>query len=155
MNAAVRIGLPGLLLALLALPAAAEPLSREQLDAWLKNYGAAWEARNADQAVTLFTADATYQDNPYDPAHQGHAGIHAYWAGVTKDQRNVKFGYEVIAVSGTTGIAHWTAEFDVEPTKAHLSLNGVFVLEFSADGKCRQLREWWHLKAADAGAKSE
>jgi len=153
--ASLRTVLAGLLLALLATPATAEPLSREQLDTWLKNYGAAWEARSADQAVTLFSADATYQDVPFDAPHVGHEGIHTYWAGVTKDQRNVKFGYQVIAVSGSTGVAHWTAEFDVEPTQAHLSLNGVFVLEFGADGKCRSLREWWHLKAADAGAKAE
>lgn len=146
----------GFLLAALAGTAlAGTDLTHEQLDGWLAAYGKAWETRSADQAVTLFTPDATYQDNPYEPPHQGHAGIHAYWAGVTKDQRNVKFGYELIAVSGSTGIAHWTAEFDVEPSKAHLSLNGVFVLEFGADGKCRSLREWWHLKAADAGAKAE
>jgi hypothetical protein len=146
----------GFLLAALAGTATAgTDLTREQLDGWLAAYGKAWEMRDADLAVTLFSADATYQDVPFDPPHVGHEGIHKYWAGVTKDQRNVKFGYELIAVSGSTGIAHWTAEFDVEPTKAHLSLNGVFVLEFGADGKCRSLREWWHLKAADAGAKAE
>ena len=154
-TARVRTWLPGLLLALLAMPAAGEALSREQLDAWLTSYGTAWESRSADRAVKLFTADATYQDNPYDPPHEGHKGIHDYWSGVTANQRNVEFDYEVIAVSGSTGIAHWTAEFDVEPSKAHLSLNGVFVLEFDAGGKCRQLREWWHLKTADAGAQTQ
>ena len=135
---------------------AAEPgLTAAQLETWLTSYGKAWETRNADMAVALFSADATYQDTPYDPPHEGAEGIRAYWAGVTQDQRNVKFGYEVIAVSGSTGIAHWTAEFDVEPSKAHLSLNGVFVLDFGADGKCRRLREWWHLKTADADAKTE
>jgi uncharacterized protein (TIGR02246 family) len=139
---------------LLALPVIANAdtaLSRERLDGWLAAYGKAWETRDADAAAALFTPDATYQDMPFDPPHQGHEGIRNYWSGVTKDQRNVKFGYDIIAVSGSTGIAHWTAEFDVEPTRAHLSLNGVFVLEFDAAGKCRSLREWWHLKAADAG----
>lgn len=130
-------------------------LTREQLDGWLAAYGKAWETRDANAAAALFAPDATYQDVPFDPPHQGQEGIRSYWSGVTKDQRNVKFGYQLIAVSGSTGVAHWTAEFDVEPTKAHLSLNGVFVLEFGADGKCRSLREWWHLKAADAGAKTE
>jgi ketosteroid isomerase-like protein len=148
--------IPGFLFAVLVAANAAadgaDALSREELDGWLAAYGKAWETRDANAAAALFTAEATYQDVPFDPPHQGQEGIRNYWSGVTKDQRNVKFGYEVIAVSGSTGIAHWTAEFDVEPSKAHLSLNGVFVLEFDADGRCRSLREWWHLKSAEPAA---
>lgn len=141
-----------LLAALCSAPAAAADLDTAGLAAWLDAYGKAWETRDADLAITLFSPDATYQDMPFSPPHQGHAGIHAYWAGVTADQRNVEFDYSVIAVSGNTGIAHWSAAFDVASSGAHLKLDGVFVLEFAADGKCRRLREWWHLQAPDAPA---
>lgn len=153
LTAAMSFGVAAVLSA--AEPVAQTGLSREALDAWLKSYGEAWIARSADQAVTLFSADATYQDDPYQPPHMGRAGIHKYWSGVTENQRNVQFAYKVLGVSGSTGFAEWTAEFDIEPTKAHLRLNGVFVLEYGADGKCRSLREWWHLQADAAPAAAK
>ncbi|MBI2994301.1 MAG: nuclear transport factor 2 family protein [Gammaproteobacteria bacterium] len=148
--AAVTVGMATALSA--AEPAAQTVLSQEALAAWLTSYGEAWETRSADKAVTLFSADATYQDDPYQAPHLGHAGIHKYWSGVTENQRNVKFASKILGVSGATGFAQWTAEFDVEPSKSHILLNGVFVLEFDADGKCRSLREWWHLKTDEPAA---
>jgi hypothetical protein len=62
----------------------------------------------------------------------------------------VQFEHEALSVSGDTGIAHWSAMFDVAPDGTKIELNGIFVLEFDADGKCRRLREWWHLKAEAA-----
>ena len=125
-------------------------VTTEQLGAWLETYGKAWETRDADLAVSLFTVDATYQEDPYKAPFQGHAGIHDYWDGVTKEQSNIDFKYEIIAVSGSIGIAQWTSDFDVGPAKTHIGLNGVFVLEFDEHGKVRRLREWWHLEPAPA-----
>lgn len=38
-----------------------------------------------------------------------------------------------------------------DPTKLETLVDsnkdGIFVLDFDENGNCRQLREWWHLKA--------
>ena len=120
-------------------------LTMAELSTWLDAYGEAWESRDADKAASLFAADSTYRVTPYEDVHTGQEGVRQYWAGVTTSQRNVVFEYQVLSVTGNTGIAHWSASFDVEPGDVHLELNGIFVLEFDADGKCTQLREWWHL----------
>jgi hypothetical protein len=52
----------------------------------------------------------------------------------------------VIAVNGNTGVAHWSAKFRLASTGAMIELDGVFVLEFDANGQCTSLREWWHLR---------
>lgn len=130
--------------------AVAEDLTMSALSNWLDAYGEAWESRDADAAAKIFSEDATYQVTPYEDPHVGQDGVHNYWAGVTENQRNVQFDHEPISVSGNTGVAHWSANFDVAPDGPHIELNGIFVLEFDTDGKCRRLREWWHIQT-DAG----
>jgi uncharacterized protein (TIGR02246 family) len=125
-------------------------LTMSELSKWLDAYGAAWESRDADAAANIFSEDATYQVTPYEEPHVGQDGVRNYWAGVTENQRNVQFEYEAISVAGNTGIAHWTAKFEVAPDGTPLELNGIFILEFDGDGKCRRLREWWHLKTLTA-----
>ena len=123
-------------------------LTAAVLTRWLDGYRAAWENRDPDRAASLFTDNATYQETPYDKPFEGPAGVREYWANVTRDQRNVKFEYQVIAVSGNTGIAHWSAKFESAPSGAPVGLDGIFVLDFAPDGRCSRLREWWHLEPA-------
>ena len=137
------------ILATLAPGAQAKGLTVPALETWLKNYGAAWQARDAAAAGKLFTAGATYQEMPFDASKQGNAAIQEYWRTVTADQRDIKFESKVIAVKGNTGVAHWQATFRVGSTGATVALDGVFVLEFDASGQCQSLREWWHVKTGN------
>ncbi len=125
-------------------------LTMADLTTWLDAYGDAWESRDPDSAASLFAEDASYKVTPYEDAHIGRSGIRQYWESVTANQRNVEFEHQPLSVTGNTGIAHWSAQFDVEPSKTHIELDGIFVLEFDEDGKCRQLSEWWHLASSDA-----
>jgi len=132
-------------LTLAGVAADAKGLEFASLEVWLKQYGAAWEARDGVAAAALFTPDAIYHEMPFDAPRAGRAGIESYWREVTADQRDVKFRYEVIAVNGDTGVAHWSAEFRLQSSGATVKLDGVFVLDFDAAGKCSKLREWWHV----------
>lgn len=124
-------------------------LTVEKLQSWLNDYGKAWESKKADKAVKLFSADATYQESPYDAPFVGKQAIHDYWSNVTKDQKNIEFTSEVLSVSGNTGIAHWHAEFTQPSSGSKVTLDGIFVLQFAADGLCHELKEWWHFKAEE------
>ena len=132
--------------ALLATTVQAKPLDTAALEAWLQKYGAAWEARDPAAAGALFTADASYHEMPFDAPKQGRAAIEEYWRNVTTEHRDVKFESKVISVHGNTGVAHWHTRLRVASTGATLELDGVFVLEFDESGRCKSLREWWHLK---------
>jgi steroid delta-isomerase len=131
--------------------AAGPALTEAALVQWLEGYKAAWGLRDADRAAALFTPDATYQDEAFSPPHAGTQGIRDYWSKVTAGQRDVQFSYTVLSVKGDTGIVHWHARFTVADTQATIELDGVFLLAFEASGKCRSLREWWHLKSTPAG----
>jgi steroid Delta-isomerase len=131
-----------------AFSAQAKGLDTPALEAWLQKYGAAWEGKDPAAAGKIFTADATYHENVYEPVMQGRAAIEKYWGTVTADQRDIKFESKVIAVNGNTGVAHWSATFKLASTGATIALDGVFVLEFDASGQCKSLREWWFVKAS-------
>jgi ketosteroid isomerase-like protein len=134
------------LLASVAMSAGAQSLTRAKLESWLASYGNAWETRDADLATRVFAPDATYHEMPFDAPKSGRAAIREYWSSVTADQRDVQFDADVIAVNGNTGVAHWHAKFKLASNGATVELDGVFVLEFDANGLCTSLREWWHAK---------
>lgn len=124
----------------------AEPVTEASVAEWLAAYGDAWETRDADAAAALFTENATYQENPYEEAFAGRAGIHDYWSKVTADQRDVSFTSDVITTFDRSGVAHWSATFASASSGAAISLDGVFLLEFDESGLCNTLREWWIVK---------
>ena len=137
------------LAALLVLPAGqawAEPLTAAALEKWLAGYERAWESRDAARAADLFTPKASYHEMPFDAPKAGQAGIREYWSSVTADQRDIDFKWQIVGVNGQTGVAHWSATFTAASTGARVELDGVFILKFDADGRCSELREWWHLK---------
>ena len=118
---------------------------------WMEGYKEAWETFDADKVVQLFTENAIYNDQPYEDPHLGRTGIHKYWSDITTDQKDVEFTYDVLAVTGNTGIAYWHSEFTSRSTGAGITLDGMFVLDFANDGLCQNLREWWHLKVDPIG----
>ena len=113
---------------------------------WLERYGSAWESRDPDAVEALFTPDARYYETPYADPFEGAAGVREYWARVTSDQRDIAFDSSVVAVTANTGIARWSATFMSISGEVKVELNGVFILEFDADGRCAVLHEWWHAR---------
>ena len=125
-------------------------LTIAKVESWLKGYEEAWETLDADKAAMLFTEDATYQEEPYKDPFQGRKGIHEYWATVTADQKDVDFTFEVLLVTGNKSTAHWHSEFIQSSSGSTIILDGIFFLEFSQEGLCQSLKEWWHFKAIPA-----
>jgi uncharacterized protein (TIGR02246 family) len=125
---------------------AQDPLTADTVEAWLARYEEAWETKNADAAAALFAADALYYETPYSEPFHGRSGIRDYWARVTADQRDIDFSSDVIAVDASTGVASWAAMLTSISSGARVELNGVFLLEFDANGRCTTLREWWHAR---------
>lgn len=119
-------------------------MTEERLHDWLERYGHAWETRDPDAAAALFADDAAYHETPFGTPARGKDGIVAYWRAATENQRDVRFSHEAVALTGDTGIARWWAEFTRTSSGARARLDGIFLLEFDADGSCRTLREWWH-----------
>jgi ketosteroid isomerase-like protein len=130
----------------------ADPQRRhEAFDSWLKAYGRAWESKDSQKAAELFAEDATYQASPFDKPAHGRSGIEEYWSTVTAAQEKIHFEHEVLLVSEDLGIAHWQASFFHRRLRKPIEVDGIFVVRLSADGRCTEFREWWHLRERDSG----
>lgn len=122
---------------------------RETFREWVQSYGKAWEGRDPESAGKLFTRDALYYWTPFDEPKTGREGIAAAWREATSRQRNVQFSFEVLAVTGRTGIARWHTALERRATARRVELDGILAAEFDDDSAlCRVFREWWHTTEA-------
>jgi len=112
--------------------------------AWLEAYRVAWQGRDPQAAAELFAENGTYQVTPFVEPLRGRAAILAYWREVARTEENVQFGFEVLAVTAQSGMAHWWASFVIVPQGLHTKLDGIFLISLNGAGHCASLREWWH-----------
>ena len=119
---------------------------------WIAAYGRAWEAGDAELAVALFTEDAVYRSSPFREPHVGADAIRDYWrrATGTQEETAVRFGEPVI--EGRRAAVEWWAVMRDEGE--WVTLPGCLLLRFAADGRCQELREYWHLEEGRREAPS-
>jgi len=122
-------------------------MNPESLRAWLEGYRLAWETRDPEAVIRLFAEDATYKETPFTQPLHGRDAIRQYWSEVVAAaQEQVRFGYEILAVTEDISIVRWWASFVRVASKKQVSLDGIFLLRFDTGGLCRELREWWVRK---------
>lgn len=120
---------------------------------WLDRYGAAWEAQDAGAAAALFTPDGTYAWGPFSEPIRGREAIRAAWDYATRGQQSdIRFGYEVLAVTGARGIARWWASMTVNATGHPVRMEGIFLVTLDDAGLCEVFREWWNEDPPATGA---
>ena len=118
-------------------------MDTRRLDDWLAAYRRAWEEADTPAVVGLFTEDAGYRSHPLRPVNAGHDGIAAYWARATADQRDVRVRFGDPIADGDRVAVEWWATMTADGAPA--TLVGCLLLSFAADGRCRALRECWHV----------
>ena len=111
---------------------------------WVEEYGRAWREKDGDAVVALFTEDAEYRSSPFREPDVGSEGIYAYWRRATSTQEDVDVRMGTPIVAGNKVAVEWwtTMRQDGE----EITLPGCLVLRFAADGRCEELREYWHVQ---------
>ena len=113
------------------------------LNDWVEGYRLAWENKDAEAVVALFTPDATYRSNIFEDAHQGQAGVRAYWESVTTSQSDVRVRMGRPLVDGSkVSVEFWT---NMKVDQEEVTLPGCLLLDFDDNWLCRGLREYWHF----------
>jgi hypothetical protein len=126
-------------------------MNRDTFAAWLDQLGRVWETRDPQAVGALFSADALYQETPFDEPMRGRSAIVEYWSDVPKTQDHIRFSYEILAIGEETGVAHWWASFVRLPAEARVKLDGICAVALDAEGRCTSFREWWHRQEQAAG----
>ncbi len=119
-------------------------LSEQKFEQWLRDYGAAWQARDADAFTALFEQEALYYWTPFDAPKKGHEEIASAFATAVLNQRDIDFGARLLYVQAQLGAAHWSCAFTREGTGKRVHLDGIFVVQFEEGGNALSFREWWH-----------
>ena len=122
-------------------------LNQYEFETWLRGYQHAWQTRDARAAVALFTTDAEYFWTPFDAPQRGHEQIAGAWTGAVEKQKDVRFDFTILGISGATGVAHWHTRLTSVPEGGVVERDGILIADFESSGHCRRFREWWHVKA--------
>ena len=117
-------------------------MKKEDAVKLIEIYGKAWETRDPELIITIFTEDATYFD-PKEPLNTGRDAIKQYW--ITKvigEHDDIKFTLKHVWVDEDSVIAEWHATF--KDIKRNLSIEMDEVAIFSVKGdKFSALREYY------------
>jgi ketosteroid isomerase-like protein len=125
-------------------------VTEAELDGWMRAYGDAYVARDADAGAALFARDATYQWGPFGPLLHGPDAIREEWArGVARmGTGEVTFRHEIVACTEDVGVARWLASLPTPTDGERMEIDGIFVVRLRDDGLCREFREWWNSRTS-------
>jgi len=122
-----------------------DTLTLDRFEEWLRRYKAAWEARDPKAAAEIFSPEgAEYYWTPLEPPKSGLKEIAQAWSDATGRQRDVRFSFNILTVSGRIGIARWQASLTRAESGQQAQLDGILLAEFDDSSRCRVFREWWH-----------
>ena len=122
------------------------PLDKDAVLKVLEVYKTAWERQDPELILTIFTEDATYQENVLEVPFMGHDGIRSYWqAKVVAEQARIDFRLLNIYVDGQIAIAEWEVFLDDRRERRRKQMREVAILEFDGH-RIASLREYWTAK---------
>ena len=116
----------------------------------LDRYKRAWETFDGDGWTDLFTADAEYHRDPFEPPMVGSNALRAYLLKMAESQDQVEMTVERHWAVGETVLAAWHTSYVQVPTRARVRLAGFMTLEIAGDGRISRYRGWWHRRETPA-----
>ncbi len=131
--------------------AGAYRVSKQTASNWMQGYLSAWETRDANAVVKLFTPNGVYQSIPgvSNQTFVGRKAIHKYWFGVTRPQSMIHGIQGAPIVSGDrAAIEIWVTFRDpvYNPKGQHMiTLLETNVVTFVKGGVASKNVEYWNI----------
>jgi len=126
-------------------------VSKHTATKWMQGYLQAWETRDADAVVKLFTPNGVYQSIPGVPSQTfvGRKAIHKYWFDVTRPQSMIHGVQGQPVVTGNrAAIEIWVTFRDpvYNPKGKHMiTLLETNVVTFVKSGLASKNVEYWNI----------
>lgn len=126
-------------------------VSRQTAAKWMQGYLNAWETRDADAVVKLFTPNGVYQSIPgvSNQTFVGRKAIHKYWFDVTRPQSMIHGIQGTAIVNGNrAAIEIWVTFRDpvYNPKGKHMiTLLETNVVTFVKGGLASKNVEYWNI----------
>jgi hypothetical protein len=115
-------------------------VNREQVADWVAAYERAWRAPGTGGLAEIFTADARYQQGPYDEPVVGLAAIGGMWETEREGPHEVfRMTSDVVAADGDTAVVRVEVSYG-DPVRQEY--RDLWIVRFAADGRCASFEEW-------------
>jgi ketosteroid isomerase-like protein len=107
---------------------------------WVDGYEAAWRTPGTDGLATLFSADATYLQSPYEEPVVGILAIGGMWEGEREGPDEVfTLSTQIVAVEGDTAVVRAEVRYG-DPVRQEY--RDLWLIQFERDGRCAWFEEW-------------
>lgn len=117
-------------------------MTKEEAKKLIEIYGRAWETKDPNLIISIFTQDATYND-PHEPINEGREAIRKYWISkVVGEQDNIHFSLRNLWLDGETVIAEWDATFTDIKRNLQIEMTEVAIFGIR-EGKFFSIREYY------------
>ncbi|MFU8876210.1 nuclear transport factor 2 family protein [Micromonospora sp. SL4-19] len=115
-------------------------MDRKQVIGWVAAYEHAWRTQGTEVLATIFTAEASYLQGPYQRPIIGLPAIARMW----EDERDgpgevFQMTSEVVAVEGDTAVARVAVRYGDPVDQEYRDL---WIMRFAEDGRCSSFEEW-------------
>jgi hypothetical protein len=134
-------------------------MTRDDVQAWLDRYRAAWESYDQAAIDELWADDVEYRYHPADEPIVGREAVVRSWVAPdgdasTRDEPGTYDAHYVpYAIDGDRAVAigwsrYWT---DASRSTERTTYDNCFLLEFDGDGRCRSFTEFFRERSAVGG----
>ena len=139
----------------------ATSIDRAAVDRWLDDYVDAWKTYERDAIGALFADDVEYRYHPYDEPIRGRDAVLESWLGEgdhpdasTPDEPDTYDAeYRAVAVDGDVAVAVGASSYRAVAGGPVTDVyDNCFLLRFDAEGRCRELTEWFVKRPRGADA---
>ena len=117
-------------------------LDRDQVQAWLNRYIAAWRANEEELIRALFTDDVHYRYQPYGEGHPtGLDALVESWLENPDPPDSWEAEYEPYAVDGDFAVATGWSHYRSTESAPERTYRNVFLMRFAPDGRCAEFTD--------------
>ena len=119
-------------------------MKNENFKFWLEKYLRAQEEHKPEVIKELFAENGVYWWGPFNEARHGVEAIYEHHKNALSHQENIKYVYEILAVTDKYGIAkfHLTLN-DLAPNEPD-TYEGIFMINLNDNNKCTLFQEWYN-----------
>lgn len=110
----------------------------------MNKYGKAWENRDTNLLLSIFTLSGIYQESPLSKPYKGHKEIKKFWdKTVVIDQRDIHFKTKSLYISSNKkiGFAEWECNTRYKGNRHRMV--GIMLIKMK-NKKISYLNEYWN-----------
>ena len=115
----------------------------------------AFERRDPDLGVALFSPSADFKPDPFEPGITDANGRRAWWNDVAATRAHQEFDAERVWVSGRAVLASWHGAFTDAASSQRVRERGFITLELDDSGLVERLRMWTVRRAVGVDSRHE